>query len=76
MATKQVFKEIQKSSTEKIIISESEWEDQSYLDLRIFYDASHGKGTLWKPTRKGITVRLELLEQLKEAIDAACEELT
>lgn len=75
MAQKRIFKEIPKNSIEKIVISESEWNDNSYLDMRIFYDASDGKGTDFRPTKKGITIRLNFLKDFKEGIDKAYKEL-
>jgi len=75
LATKQIFKEIPRNSLEKIVISESEWREASYLDIRIYYDASNGQGTGWRPTKKGLTIRHEDLADFKKAIDTAYEEL-
>ena len=72
---KQTFLEMKKNALEKIIVSENEYDERGYLDIRIFYDASNGAGTEWKPTKKGVTVRFELLKEFKEGIDKAYEEL-
>jgi len=71
MSTTRVLSEIPKSSLEKIVISESEWKEVSYLDIRIFYDASNGQGTDWRPTKRGISIRIEDLEEFEKGINKA-----
>ena len=75
MSLKKIYKEIPKSSTEKIIVSLSEWSDLEYVDIRLWYDASGGRNTEWKPGKKGITIKPEFLEDLKEGINLAISEL-
>ena len=75
MSTTKVFLEIPRNSLEKIVISESEWREVSYLDIRIYYDASNGQGTDWRPSKKGLTIRHEDLEKFKSGVDNAVEEL-
>lgn len=43
-----------------------------YIDVRIFYLDEHGA---WLPTKKGITLNVELLHDLKKAIDKALAEV-
>lgn len=75
MGLKKTYKEIPKNSTEKIVVSLSEWSDSEYVDIRLWYDASNGRNTEWKPTKKGITIKPEFLKDLREGIDKAIEEL-
>ena len=75
MSLKKIYKEIQKSSTEKIVVSLSEWNGSGYVDIRLYYDASGGQNTEWKPTKKGITIKPEFLKDLREGIDLAISEL-
>ena len=75
MGLKKIFKEIPKNSTEKTVVSLSEWRDLEYVDIRLWYDASNGKNTDWKPGKKGITIKPEFLRNLKEGIDLAISEL-
>ena len=75
MGLKKTYIEIPKNSTEKIVVSLSEWNDSEYVDIRLWYDASNGKNTEWKPSKKGITIKPEFLKDLKEGIDLAISEL-
>lgn len=75
MGLKKTYKEIPKSSTEKIIVSLSEWNDSEYVDIRLWFDASGGRNTEWKPGKKGITIKPEFLEDLREGINLAISEL-
>ena len=40
----------------------------SIIDIRVFYDAGDGD---WRPTPKGISLRRELIPELKLAVDKA-----
>ncbi len=75
MSLRKIYKEIPKNSTEKIVVSLSEWNDSEYVDIRLYYDASNGKNTEWKPGKKGITIKPEFLKDLREGIDLAISEL-
>ena len=75
MGLKKIFKEIPKNSTEKIVVSLSEWKDLEYVDIRLWYDASGGKNTEFLPGKKGITIKPEFLRDLREGIDLAISEL-
>jgi len=60
--------EFDKNSAEKVRVTLQEWRCQTYFDLRIFYQDDKGA---WLPTKKGITVNVELLGELRSAIDKA-----
>lgn len=64
--SREVICEIQKSETEIIRISTSEFKGVPYVDVRIFFkDENSGE---YRPTKKGLTVRQELLHALAEGI--------
>lgn len=76
MSIEQVYGTINRNSTEIIKIALSEFEKNRYLDLRIWYSPSDGKEKDdHRPTRKGLTIKLEQLEDFKKAVDKAYEEL-
>jgi hypothetical protein len=56
-----------KNATEKVLASLSHFHGEVYLDLRVFYAA--GDGELY-PTKKGITIAVDLLEELDHAVAA------
>lgn len=64
---------IERSATEQLQISLKTYKGKSYLDLRIFYTMD--EGATWLPTKKGVTVAPDHLEQLKDAVDEAMTEL-
>ena len=64
----QLIAEFPKNLTEKVRVSLSELKCQTYLDLRIFYQADNNA---WLPTKKGITLNVEHLGELRQAIDKA-----
>lgn len=66
--------EFKKNSSEKIVASLTTYRGKKLFDLRIFFDASSGDGSDWRPTKKGITISEDLLPELKKAIDKAQEE--
>lgn len=67
-----VIKDIRKTSTERIRIALRSYKGSEFLDIRNFYDST-GKETEFKPTSKGITVQLNLLPELRKAVEEAVE---
>ena len=55
---------------EEVQVSLRDFKDKLYIDLRIFYQPKDG-GDM-RPTRKGITLELDRLSELKKGI-SACE---
>ena len=56
---------IEKNSRESIVVSETEYKGNKYVDVRVFYKDTDG--TL-KPTRKGVSVRPEKVAELRDAL--------
>ena len=62
-----IIKEIQKNKTETIVISEKEFRGNNYIDIRVFYRDDSEE---LKPTKKGVMINKNLLDELKEAINS------
>jgi hypothetical protein len=63
--------EFQKNSGEKVVVQFTEYKGKRLLDIRVFYLSDDEQ---WKPTKKGLTLRRELIVELKQAIDKGTEE--
>jgi len=69
MANDQTIYEFIKNSREIVRIQFSEFEGEDLLSIRVYYlDRS---SDAWKPTRKGLAVRVEQLPEMKKGIDKA-----
>ena len=58
---------IEKNSRESIVVSETEYKGNKYVDVRVFYKDTDGS---LKPTRKGVSVRHDQLDELVSALIA------
>jgi len=65
-----IIHEFMKNGEEKIIVSFNSYKGKRLINLRVYYESEDG----WRPTAKGLTVRRELIPDLKEAIDKAAAE--
>ena len=72
MADAKSLATIERSDTEQLQISVSEYKGRSYLNMRIFYTTD--EGATWLPTKKGVTFAPDQLDLLEEAIQAARQE--
>lgn len=72
MADSKILATIERSDTEQLQISVSEYKGRSYLNMRIFYTTD--EGATWLPTKKGVTFAPDQLDILEEAIQAARQE--
>ncbi len=64
-----IIRDIDKGNGEVIRVEISEYKGAQYLNLRVWYTDKNSNEL--KPTQKGITVKPELYEALKEAVLAA-----
>ena len=69
MAEAKILATIDRSATEQLQISISEYRGKSYFNLRIFYTTDDG--LTWLPTKKGVTFAPDQLDVLSEAIEEA-----
>ena len=72
MADAKLLAAIERSDTEQLQISISEYKGKSYLNMRIFYTTDEGQ--TWLPTKKGVTFTPDQLDILTEAIEEAKQE--
>lgn len=63
-----VIATFEKNSMEKIEVKLVDWKCQDYLDIRVWY-TSNGKDFL--PSKKGITINVEFLPKLTQALKEA-----
>jgi hypothetical protein len=61
-----IIKDIDKGNGEVIRVEMSEYKGAQYLNLRVWYTDKNTNEL--KPTQKGITVKPELYDALKEAV--------
>ena len=59
---------IEKNSRESIVVSETEYKGNKYVDVRVFY--KDGPEKTLKPTRKGVSIRPEQVAELVAALTA------
>ena len=60
-----------KNALEEVRIELTEFEGKDYLNIRIWYDASKGQGQDWQPSQKGITLSIDLLQELLKGLKIA-----
>lgn len=72
MADAKILATIERSDTEQLQISVSEYKGRSYLNMRIFYTTD--EGATWLPTKKGVTFAPDQLDLLSDAIEEAKKE--
>jgi len=60
-----------KNALEEVRVEISTYQNKGYLNIRIWFDASKGQNTDWRPSHKGVTLSLDLLPELKKSIDLA-----
>ena len=73
MSDKKLLATIPRTATEQIQVQLSEYKGKKFLDLRIFYTTDGGN--TWLPTKKGVAVYPENLNEFKDAIELAQKEL-
>ena len=56
---------LEKNSRESLVINQSEFKGVKLVDVRVFYKDENGA---LKPTKKGVSVRLEQLDALIKAL--------
>ena len=61
----QTVHEFAKNSREVVRASLSRYKGNQYADIRVFYEAEDGSH---KPSKKGVTVSLDLLDELETAV--------
>jgi hypothetical protein len=73
MAERTLLGLIERNATEELQIAINEYKGKKYVDLRIYYTTDEGDN--WNPTKKGITVPPDKIDDVIEALEKAKEEL-
>jgi hypothetical protein len=61
---------LERSPTEKLVVTWALFEGHRYLSLRVFFRAPDGR---WLPTKKGCSVKLRELWDVSDALTKAIE---
>ena len=61
--------EFDKNSAEVVKVNLQTWKAQTYFDVRVWYRDGAGHEGAENPTHKGITLNVELLPDLRRALD-------
>ncbi len=64
--------EIERNETEVVRVSTEEFKGRKYLDIRVYFDNGEGE---WKPTKKGVTIQPDRVDDFIELIRKAKESL-
>ncbi|MCK4764350.1 MAG: transcriptional coactivator p15/PC4 family protein [Candidatus Aminicenantes bacterium] len=62
--------EIERSDTERLRVECSNYKGKDFLSVRIYYLADNGE---WRPTKKGITVKPEKMDEFIDLLSQAKE---
>ncbi len=68
-----ILGEIERNPTEVLRVSLENFKGRDYIDLRIYYQDENGE---WKPTKKGVTVAPDKLDDVINFFNKAKEELS
>jgi hypothetical protein len=67
-----IIGEIQKTGTDKIIVTVKEFKGKTYVDVRTFFENDEGEMV---PTKKGVSLTPDNLDQLIRLLTEAKEKL-
>ncbi len=68
--TEEVTYEFNKNSRELVRTGHTEYQGHKLIYLRVFYNAGSDEKPEWRPTRKGITISEELVNELSKAVES------
>lgn len=63
--TPQTLHEFQKNANEVLRFSLSKFKSHQLADIRVYYQDDQGE---WRPTKKGISLSVDLVEELTEGV--------
>lgn len=67
-----ILGEIERNPTEVLRVSLENFKGRDYIDLRIYYQDDNGE---WKPTKKGVTLAPDKIDEVIGFFTKAKEEL-
>jgi hypothetical protein len=66
--------EFKKNAEAVVRVSFTTFKGRELIDLRVYYNAAQDGPDEWRPSPKGLTLRRELIPELKQAVDLAFQE--
>lgn len=75
MQNQKLIDSFYKNSAEIVKIHVQEWKAQAYFDVRVWYSENPAENGSERPTHKGITLNVELLPRLIQALEKTQEEV-
>ena len=64
--------EVKKNMKERIRVSTEEYHDRKFVDCRVYFEDEAGE---WRPTKKGIALNSDCINEVIEALRKASEKL-
>lgn len=64
--------DIEKNMKERIRVSIEEYRGSTFVDLRVYWEDEQGE---WRPSKKGIALNGDCIDQVIEALQKASKEL-
>jgi hypothetical protein len=71
--SKKLIHAFPRNDREEVCVSAGEYRDKMYVDLRVFF--RDGETDELRPTKKGLTIALDFLPELRKALEKAALEL-
>ena len=68
-----VFHAFMKSNDQEVRFAAGEYRDKMYLDIRIYFKNEETEE--WHPTKKGITLPIEMLPDFRKGLDLLYESI-
>ena len=68
----EVIAELEKNQKEKIRVSIEEYRGTKFIDCRVYWEDEQGQ---WKPSKKGIALNSECINEVIEALQKASKKL-
>ena len=75
MEKHRVIEEIKKNQQETVRVCLQTWNGRDYIDIRVWIAEKEGQNEVMVATRKGVTVKVELLPKLIAALEKARKEI-
>jgi len=63
--------DLERNATEVVRVSAEEFKGRKYIDIRIYFKDNEGE---WRPTKKGVTVQPDKVEELMGLLRKAQEQ--
>lgn len=75
MENQKIIDSFNKNSVEEVRISLNKWKNQDYIDIRVWSSLNSDDKDKKSPTKKGITLNVNLIPDLQKALEKAAKEL-